>query len=121
MTKYEFFNKLSEEQKGQFVKELYCWLDMYTDKISNYIFNNKLDEIVNDNMALKLLHELYQHSRIEKDSSISNMLFKFRFPDSNGNTSFRIHERCGLAKASAFRSVLYELYISDMPREEKED
>lgn len=121
MTKYEFFNKLPEEQKGQFAKELYCWLEMYTNEVSAYIFENKLDEIVNNDMSLQLLHELYQRTRIESDKNLSAMLFKLRFPNIAEKEKFELHQNHILTRADSFRDVLYELYIKDMTREISEE
>ena len=116
--------KLTREEADNISKWLWNWLDEYVQEVIDYIFENKIDEIINNEVVLKMLETLYKYETDELEDCtkyISNALY---FESNDTEISYwsknlkSLKRHFMLKDPTQYRGVLYDLYIKDMPNEE---
>lgn len=108
MTIKEYRENTSMAEQKEFAKKLQVWLTEYTDEVYKRVMP-RLEEIINNEMAMYLLDELYKRHIKETESEISTIQYSIGYED---NYEFGIHNHC-LEHSGAYRAVLYDLYIKD--------
>ena len=83
------------------------WLDDYTDEVIKRVVQ-KVDEIINNDMAMMLLKELKERDEKERrefTNSIQNLLEDYEvFSEYSAKLNALTH-------AGSYRDVLYDMYI----------
>lgn len=119
LTVAEYLESLKYDERTAFCAKLETWLSMYTDEVFTYVFENALDDLVNDPTALKLLDTLYtreQEAQKSRQNYIRDVIKDPQFWTSNGRT---LHNSV-FEGPSPYRRVLYDLFIRPS-HEKKED
>lgn len=101
------FDEMKYEEQEHIVKLFNCWLKSYTQEVVVKVLE-KRDEIINNDFTMKLLNELYERTEKENNEYISrfnNLLRHFEW-----FKTYDVHNNC-LTHSSAYREVLYDLYI----------
>lgn len=106
MTIKEFRESTPLKEQEVFAKKLQVWLGDYVDKIINKVMLEKMEDILNNEFALKLIDELYERTLKEQKDQLSNLMFGL----GNG-IEFSYHSNC-LTHSKSYRDVLYDMYIA---------
>ena len=106
--------KLSEmklEERQELAELLEAWLSPYVDKVHVKVLN-QLPQIVENEMAMKLLRELKARQDQEKEDRVREI--RYRFWDLEENKKIADDSSFGsscLTHSKSYRDILYDLYI----------
>lgn len=109
MTVKEYRESTPFNEQKAFAEKLQVWLTMYTDEVYKKVMG-KMEEIINDEVAIKLIDELYQRSMKEKEDERRTIMYSLGQDDDIAK--FGIHNHC-LTHSDSYRDVLYDMYIKD--------
>lgn len=101
------FEEMTMEERKEIVRLFANWLKKYTHEVVVSVME-KRDEIINNEMAMKMLRELKEREEKEYDdfsNSIGSMMYDFEtFKE------FDVHNH-PLTHAGSYRDILYDMYI----------
>lgn len=96
-----------KEQK-EFAKKLQVWLGEYTQEVFNHVMKNHIEEIINNEFALKLIDELYERTLKEQEDEIRHIEYALGYEGAKNLEGFHNHP---LEHSKAYRDVLYDMFI----------
>lgn len=103
------FDNLKTAEQLNLAARFEVWLGRYTQEVINKVIA-RLDEILENEFAMKLINELYEREekeRAARTSSLRLLMIDYDlFKDSD------IHSNC-LTHSNSYRDVLYDMYIKD--------
>lgn len=104
-------NELSYDERRSFATLLKCWLKNYTDEVITRVMP-KAEEIYNNEMAMKLLNELFERETKEGNRAVSDFEFYLMEVADDSFEKSLIH--CNpLTHSKSYRDILHDMYISD--------
>lgn len=95
-----------KEQK-EFAQKLQVWLGEYTQEVFNHVMKNRIEEIINNEFALKLIDELYERTLKERADEIRHIEYALGH-EGEDLDGFHNHP---LEHSKAYRDVLYDMFI----------
>ena len=111
MTFKDFYGNMSYGEQSLFAEKLFTWLSPYTDEVIKRVYL-RLDEIVNDQTALRLIDELYARTQRQAESNKSSFRLGLDCygDEHNSLLEYGIHGY-SITHPSSYRDVLYDMYI----------
>ena len=106
MTVKEWREKTPLKEQKEFATKLQTWLGEYTQEVFERVMK-RMDEIISNEFALKMIDELHEREQKEIAQEISHIEFALGHDGMNLD-GFHNHP---LEHAKAYREVLYDMYI----------
>lgn len=94
-------------QQKEFAEKLQVWLGEYTQEVFNRVMKNHIEEIINNEFALKLIDELYERTLKERADEIRHIEYVLGY-EGKDLDGFHNHP---LEHSEAYRDVLYDMFI----------
>lgn len=106
--------KLSEmklEERKELAELLEAWLSPYVDRVHIKVLN-QLPQIVENEMAMKLLRELKARQDQEKEDRARDIEYRFWDLEKGKKIADDVSFGCScLTHSKSYRDILYDLYI----------
>lgn len=103
MTIKEFKEQTSPEEQKEFAKKLHCWLGCYTSEAIKEVWS-KMEQIINDEVTMQLIDELYIRTNQEKANEIDYFEISIGYAYYDMNNHILTHSK-------SYRDVLDDMYI----------
>ena len=118
----ELTRKFTHEEADNIGKWLWNWLSEYVQSVSDDIFENEIDEIVNNTVTLEMLKKLYEYETANRDRAADKISSALDYCSHDNDYENiwadnlkNLHEKLYFKDPTPYRRVLYDLYIKDRP------
>ena len=111
MTIKEYRENTPSKQQKEFARKLQCWLGKYTNDVYRNVMS-RMEEIINNEMAMKLIDELYTRTQKEIEDEIGTIQYSLGY--NNDIEKYGLHNHC-LTHSESYRNILYDMFIRETP------